>query len=310
MSFMIKFICIIFLSIIGFKINAQDLILKKDGNQINCEIIKIDDLIIQYKTNRNSSSENQFIDRKEVLSYTLSNFKKSLPDSLSTSLNQEKELPFIHIKIDGGISLPVSSFGRSSSVARSYGDAGLGNNFKITTAFMATSFFGFDISVNSINNKYVWPNPDVKEQLDITNEKPYKNLFVGAGLFFTFPIIPSEKLSIDAAFNFGIVKARIPEFEAHSTSYITETTQTIKYQSAPKFEKAGEASLGFRYKLKNDFSINFSCDYFLADVFYNNIFITQRYTENGKVYFENYLSSYSKEIKILNFNLGLTYSIK
>lgn len=305
-----KFIYILFLVIVSQKVFSQDIILKKDGSEINCEIIKIDDLIIQYKTEGKNRGENQFIDRKDVLSYSILKPKKiSNSDSSSINLSESNEFPILIVRMNGGASLPISSFGRSTLVERSSGNAGLGYNFKLSTAFMVTSFLGFDISVNGINNKYVWPNSGGNNSLDVSNEKPYKNLFVGGGLFFTFPVIPSKKLSIDAAFNFGIVKARTPEFESLNTNYSTQNTVTNKYQSAPEFEMAGQASLGFRYKLNKNFAINLNCDYFLADVTYRNVFITQRSIYQNQVYSNTYLSSYPMEMKILNFNIGFTYSV-
>jgi hypothetical protein len=92
-----KFLLLIFFAILGFSSIAQDVILKKDGSEINAKVLELTDQYVKYKDFDFQSGPTRNINISDVFMITYENGKKevfkeqvSVPASMPTPTSPER----------------------------------------------------------------------------------------------------------------------------------------------------------------------------------------------------------------------------
>jgi hypothetical protein len=125
-----------------FYLFAQDVIIRKNGDQINCTIIKVDSANIYFSMIRNGDKLNTIINKSEVqdIRYNVTNSSNLAQDGLKSNIiSKHDTLPAFAIGLGTGINNYTAIFGLSAnlriynklSLQGGIGIGGWGNKYSI-----------------------------------------------------------------------------------------------------------------------------------------------------------------------------------
>ncbi|MCW3076177.1 MAG: hypothetical protein JWO32_786 [Bacteroidetes bacterium] len=275
---------------------AQDLIVRKGGENIYCKIIKQDstatyykkpgsDLILEIKQSQiskvfispisNSSVEDSISNEIFIIRF-FSGYANSLGAFASKNLNDK----------NGG--LANNGFVINPSVILKLSD-----NFGVGLSYLYQSHHFNDAT---IRNYYTNSNPGYTY---LTTSTPWKIRGFFAGMHFNFPLKRIEGLYLYLDVAGGVPKyispqLMISERSNNSNFALTQFSDTTK--SPTLF-----TGLGFEYKLKGSFKLNLSANYLMG----KPSFSFHIKTSTG---FSGY-DSYTQPVKALNIQGGISFLV-
>jgi hypothetical protein len=220
------------------------------------------------------------------------------------------------IQVDGGVSLPLGSFGKVTNASAleslngtktdNSGYANPGGFFSVDGAWFFSKYFGiggmfkygtYDLKgVDSLSQGY-------EESFDVdttrTSVTNYKMWTIMPGLYFNLPL--AKKLSLTARALVGIAHAKTPAIAVGIEDGGIEDPPVVQY-SVSKTAFASDLGVGIKYSIIKCVAISLRADYFYTKPDFTIANSARNNNAGREIY------SYNQPLESVNFSLGLAYS--
>ncbi len=220
------------------------------------------------------------------------------------------------IEVDGGVSLPLGNWGKTTGASQlmsingtvndKNGYAKTGGFFSVDGAWFFSKHFGIGgmfkygthslKGVDSLSQGY-------EESFDVdttrTSTTSYKMWSIMPGLYFNLPLV--KKLSLTARALAGITHATTPAITVGIEDGDVNDLPIQQY-SASKIAFATDLGIGLKYSIIKCVAVSLRADYFYTkpDFTIDN---APRLNNAGRE-----VSSYDQPLESINFSLGLAYT--
>lgn len=313
-----KLLFFIFFVIFHISTFSQDLIIKLDSSKILCNILRVDDFIIQYKISNEKGVFTNFIDRKEVLRYYLSDNKIIAEKGIvkyKKGKDKGKEFSKILINAGFGLSIPVNDFASHSSMSALSGHARDGISASSGFAIMFNQFIGLDISYTFFRNSFNESSMAQRqfffnENSSFSDIQPWRVHALSLGAYVSIPILFKQKLSLDITPSINISNVTSIGFVyLFRDGYYNNV---YRYNVLPSSAYAVGFGLkgGLRYKISKSISVSAISSFYGSEADFKNEFFTYGFPNilrEGLWIYDNRIGGKQK-INVINHFLGLTYS--
>lgn len=298
-------------SLMSCQLSAQDLIVRKDGVKIFCEIVKEDSASIFYVRagNKNTSEMSRIDIEKYYINKTpgvvLPTKEKKFTNGNVQEKNKEpevKDLKKLLFTAFVGSAKPVAVFASNDLSSDKAGFATSGLVYGLKTVLKVTNYLGFsasyqmqscgfDASVfqNYLNTRY---KPIVHE---LHASDWQINGFFG-GIYFNTSAKTDKKLFVDFDLMVGFPKVKLPRLETVATYNglkvidVQEATPTNAFMFLP--------GLGIHYRLTDELAFALDANFLKGKAVFGNF--TQ--TTNGAM---QSVGKFEQQIVTLNIQFGI-----
>jgi hypothetical protein len=299
----LKFLLALFF-LICFSASAQDVIIKKNGNRINCRIVQVDSTALHYAINNGPVFQ---IPRSDVERYFLS--KRSAPlvkpgDSSSVHSDRQaearKRIDLFLFSLSGGLAHPIGEFGSMNVSSEASGLAMNGGALETMLSLRISKFgglmAGFRYQSNPFNHDRI---DDYLESLYPylrfrSKSTPWIMRGIFGGLEFNLPINRVKGLSVGVSGLIGL-----PKYTMYSltTNVYGNGAVVITQHKSSAHALTTLAGLTVTYKLARNIAVRAGMGYLQSSVSFKDILTvsTNGYSSYG---------DYKQEVTSLNFQAG------
>lgn len=238
--------------------------------------------------------------------------------TVSTSVSSFAQKGSGFIEIDGGVSLPLGNWGKTSSagslqslngtIPDDHGYAKIGGFGSVDGAWFFSRHFGVGgmfkygshslKGVDSLSQGY-------EESFDVdttrTSTTSYKLWSIMPGLYYNLSL--AKKLSFTARALVGITHATTPQITVGIEDGDVNDPPIVQY-SASKVAFATDLGLGLRYGISKCLAVNLRADYFYTKPDFSIKNAPRNNNAGREVY------TYDQPLESVNFSLGLAYTIR
>jgi hypothetical protein len=300
----LRSIIFFFLTLICFTAGAQDVIIRKNGNRINCKIQTVDSAAVHYSINGGPVIR---ISRTEVDRYFLS--KSSAPAASKDSAAHPDAIPVIAekndlllIDLNGGLAVPLSEFANKDVSNES---SGLAQNGFMLEGMITLKFFkyagisaGYRYQTHPLDHDRIDDYlASLYPQLNFSSQStPWIMRGFFGGLQFYLPIKIVKGLSLNAGFMLGIPQFSLPGLTTTANSFggTIIVTQYVKTSHAMTYSE----NFSVVYKVSENFALKGGASFIQSYVSFKDILTASNF---GQVSY----SDYSQEITALSVQAGL-----
>ena len=280
---------------------AQDYIIKKDGQRINCKIQKIDKRSIFYLEKGHEEISN--INKKKVESYFVLDPNTVNNLSQNQSHNDRIGLEKMLLSTTVGAAKPIDFFGSKVSNLTTSGLANTGYALGFNVIYKVSKPFGLKLNYHYQNNAI---DEDLLQK-EIRTSSPGSGLIVSSGAWRVFgffggihistPLIRDGKYFLDFEMMGGYPNCYTPEI-----SYSYKNVPTSTRQSSKTRALAISPQLGLRYYATENLALSIGVNYFLLKPTFNEVLTT--YSNGVKK-----TDKITQEISSINVQVGISLKL-
>jgi hypothetical protein len=279
---------------------AQDIIIKKDGEELKTKVVEVSDTLIKYKKFDDPEFFTFIIAKKDVKSIKYENGK---------TVNPNKRSKETYLELRSALVLPFGNYGSSDLKKNNPGLAKAGFGSCLAFGFKVSKKLGLSLNLGSFYNNYNSEALDdqLKGQLGqgeivTTSYTRYEGKYLLVGLQYHIPV--SKKITWVSKLSAGVMGFSKPEFHYN---YVDSTVATspmqFDYYSTSGHAVNGAFGLGTSlwFKLSNRFTLTGNVDVMVSrqKVYYN----IHSYSTQGNNM--NSATDYSKVVPVSVFNAGV-----
>ena len=288
------------LTLTGF---SQDLIVKKDGVKIYCEIRSVDSLSIVYI--KAGLKQIYQINRTEVDNYFMYNPKgKNLNKDTSANSNPNPYNEKVIVGLNYGFANAISDFGSKDLENKNAGLANNGKAVSLNLVVKVSKNIGFKAIYLRQSNAF---DADIVEKyftsrypgvnFDVTTENWLVKGFF-AGIHFTTSFKTERRLFFNFDIIGGLPKCYLPKLTIKGFNQNGSVSES--FGSSEKSAPAFMPTMGFRYYASNKFIINFDLSYLYTKVTFSDVSYSNTLGTRG-------LSKVTQKISTLNALFGISF---
>lgn len=306
-----KIFFIFFFSILVTALWAQDVIIKKNGDEMQAKVVEVGTAEIKFKKTDNPDGPVYSIARSEVFMIKYANGAK---DVISASNDSPKEKHTTgplksYIAVSGGIGMPVGKFGTSNPDDSKSGFAKNGVDFNISYALPLGSVLRAGLKAGEQIHSF--DGGSLVSQTDgwsyyLSDVGSITRMYFMAGLS---GVIPTEKITLDIHAYLGLASAKYPGYTIYGSEYYSGTAITNTMGSASSSGFVYDAGLGILFPFSDKWSGMINLDFMSSSHEFTAI-----YTASASSYGYNYLNqsgsiSADKTISVFSITAGVGYTI-
>ncbi len=280
---------------------SQDLIIRKDGSKLYCEIVKEDSLSIFYL--KHTETTVLTIQKSEVANYY---FSKT---TVSKGVNSKPtKTEFFIVSFDFGRSNPIQNFGSKDTKKEEAGFALPGYSLKFMGCLKVSESFGFNVGYYHQNNRFA--HSVFQDELNTTYSnsafKTQATNWIMRGMFVGFSIDAFIKRVDGLSLNFDVMAGRplytLPNLEIRGNPngqflYVNQYAYDVR-----AFTFLG--TIGVNYRIKKRITLHVNASYLRGKPEFEDFktFINSPYVSNFST------SSYSQEVRTINTQIGISFN--
>jgi hypothetical protein len=298
---------ITFFLLLAICARSQDVIIKKNGNRINCRIIGIDSVSLFYTINNDKSFE---IKKNDVERYVLSKNSPLLAENNNGKTNvvpvvtNTNEL--LTFNIHAGFAFPLLDFGSKDVDNEASGLAENGRLLDASLILKLTKHLGLNVSYKY--QQHSFDHQALNDYLSalypaitfVSESTPWVIRGFYGGLILSFPVKDLKGIYLTAGASAGLPNCILPSVETHASyqgSSIIVTQSSSMVRSLTFTESAG-----IRYRFSPTAALNLQLNYLHTKPAFSNI---RTISTGGYVTY----TDYKQKINTLSIMLGISFVI-
>jgi len=282
-----------------FYLFSQDIIIRKNGEQIHCKITKTDSTTIYFSMNRDGNDINTSINRNDVQAINFET-KQTVSNPVNKPAIEDEILNNNRISISVGPSFAEGNFGSTDHNETESGFAGTGVNLNLYFTHKINPNFG--IGVKGFTNSNVFKSASYVTELQmesgypwVTNSSYWNSDGLMAGII---GYIPSGKSTFELSLLGGYMSLSSPE----TKFTLANTIAWFQLESTKATSFGCNLGVGINCPLSENWSFLANLDYLMGSFKFGNMRSTDFQGTNevspgGKQTFD-----------ALNLTIGLGYN--
>lgn len=305
--------CAFLFTALAAVVSAQDIIIKKNGEEITAKVMEIGTSEIKYKKPGNAEGPLYAIPRSDVFMIKYADGSKDVINDMNAPKEKGETRVFkSYVAINVGVGIPAGTFGSSNPDDSKSGYGMTGMDFGMSASLPLASFLrvGFKAGRNS--------NPFDKSNFTagITSENGLSFYFsdikpISRIYFLTGPsaLIPGEKISLEIRAMAGISLSKYPGYTVEGNYYYANIYFTNSFESAGSTSFVYDVGLGLLYSFNERWIGMLNLDYISSNDEFTH---TGRlsYSQNGYNYLNQITSTSARRpISAASVTLGAGYTI-
>ena len=290
--------------------NAQDLLILKDGSDIQVKVLEVLVDEIKYKKFSNIDGPTYTMEKDFVFMIKYANGEKDLfgnspkPEKVESTPEKKKFTPNKghFITISGGCAIPIDAYASTSASSMISGYALPGYNAAIQGAYFIIPYIGIGASAGVFGNQL---NMDKIIDQSVGNANvsksytsvSYTNIYFGGGPYFQ---LPTKFLNISINGFIGGNYLIGPEYSVTLTNGTGYYKATLNYDNAIGLSYGG--GLDFRLKVSRLISIGIGTNFIMSR--------TQHKSTQTATGYQSRTEGVDAVVQVININGGLVFNLE